>query len=196
MPRIRERPFSRQEKQIAIAAEGIVTEIVLSVYQGVSYDNEGSITDNLFYDKNGNLIEEKPIYFNNITIGFGSNLNEIADNKLQIYTLNSSTYKYNGGNGDETNEKSLGLVWYNKTESNEYIGFSDGIYDPSYDEINYLKNSYADSRLTKNIGKSSIANDELSLTLAANIEESEPFMTSAYEALTTKLSSILQALGR
>lgn len=187
---------SRQEKQIAIAAEGIVTEIVLSIYQGVSYENEGSITDNLFYDKNGNLIEEKPIYFNNIIIGFGSNLNEIADNKLQIYTLNSSTYKYNGGNGDETNEKSLGLVWYNKTESNEYIGFSDGIYDPSYDEINYLKNSYADSRLTKNIGKSSIANDELSLTLAANIEESEPFMTSAYEALTTKLSSILQALGR
>lgn len=186
---------SRQEKQIAIAAEGIVTEIVLSVYQGVSYNNEGSATDNLFYDKNGNLIEEKPIYFNNITIGFGSNLNEIADNKLQIYTLNSATYKYNGGNGDETNDKSLGLVWYNKTDSNEYIGFSDGIYDPSYDEINYLKNSYADSRLTKNIGKSSVANDELSLTLAANIEESEPFMTSAYEALTTKLSSVLQALG-
>ena len=187
---------SRQEKQVAIAAEGIVTEIVLSVYQGVSYDNEGSITDNLFYDKDGNLIEEKPIYFNNITIGFGSNLNEIADNKLQIYTLNSATYKYNGGNGDETNEKKLGLVWYNKTESNEYVGFSDGIYDPSYDEINYLKNSYADSRLTKNIGKSSVANDELSLTLAANIEESESFMTSTYEALTTKLSSILQALGR
>ena len=186
---------SRQEKQIAIAAEGIVTEIVLSVYQGVSYNNEGSATDNLFYDKNGNLIEEKPIYFNNITIGFGSNLNEIADNKLQIYTLNSATYKYNGGNGDETNDKSLGLVWYNKTDLNEYIGFSDGIYDPTYDEIDYLKNSYADSRLTKNIGKSSVANDELSLTLAANIEESEPFMTSAYEALTTKLSSVLQALG-
>jgi hypothetical protein len=85
----------------------------------------------------------------------------------------------------------MGLVWYNKTDSNEYVGFSDGVYDPTYDEMEYLRESYADSRLVKNIDKTTIADDELSLTLAANIEESEPLMTAAYEALTTKLSSVL-----
>lgn len=187
---------SRQEKQVAIASQGIVTEIVLSVYQGVKYDDEGESTSNLFYNKDDALIDLSPIYFKNISIGFGSNLTDIEDNSLKIYTLDSTTYKYNGGNGDETNDKRMGLIWYNKTENDEYVGFSDGINQPDYDEIAYLKESYADSRLTKNAGKTSVADDELSLTLAANIQESEPLMTRAYEALTTDLASVLQALGR
>jgi hypothetical protein len=39
------------------------------------------------------------------------------------------------------------LLWYNKDENNTYIGFSDGIYDPNYDEIQYLKDTEQDSRL-------------------------------------------------
>jgi hypothetical protein len=132
-----------------------------------------------------------PIYFKNISVGFGSNLTEIEDNTLKIYTTDSTTYKYCDGNGDETNNKHLGLVWYNKDELDGYVGFSDGIVDPDYDEIQYLKASYADTRLTRNANKGTIANDELSLTLAANIEDSEPYMQNVYKALTTDLSTEL-----
>ena len=191
---------SRQDKQFAIAEQGIVTEIILSVYQGVRYDDNNNAIDNSFYMKDGTLLfnsgTDYPIHFKNICIGFGSNLTEIEDKTLKIYTTDSTTYKWNNGAGDETNDKHLGLVWYNKDELDGYVGFSDGIYDPSYDEIQYLKASYADSRLTRNANKGNIANDELSLTLAANIEDSEPYMQNVYKALTTDLAAELQALGR
>ncbi len=187
---------SRQEKQVAIATKGIIDEIVLSIYQGITFADDGSIIPNEFYDKDNIKIGELPIDFSNLTIGFGSNLTNIDNNTLKFYTLDSATYKYNGGNGDETNTKRLGLIWYNKNDLDGYTGYSDGIYDPSYDEIEYLKFAHTDSRLTRHSGKSTVANDELSLTLAANIEESEPYMTSVYKALTTDLSSELQALGR
>lgn len=187
---------SRQEKQIAIATQGIIDEIVLSIYQGVQFDDNGVETPNRFLDKDDNEIGLNAIQFKNLSIGFGSNLTEIEDNSLKFYTLDSATYKYNGGSGDETNDKRLGLVWYNKNELDGYVGYSDGVYDPNYDEIKYLQFAHTDSRLTRNSGKSTIADDELSLTLAANIEESEPYMTGVYKALTTDLSSELQALGR
>ena len=187
---------SYQQKQIAIGFDGIIDEIVLSIYQGVSFDDEGNEVPNLFFDKDNIEIEELPINFKNLIVGFGSNLSSIEDNSLKFYTPDSTTYKYHNGNGDETNDKHFGLIWYNKNENNGYVGYSDGVYDPDYDEIQYLKFAHTDSRLTRNIGKTTIANDELSLTLAANIEESQPYMQNIYEALTTSLSSELQALGR
>lgn len=187
---------SYQQKQIAIGFDGIIDEIVLSIYQGVSFDDEGNEIPNLFYDKDNIEIEELPINFKNLIVGFGSNLSAIEDNSLKFYTPDSTTYKYHNGNGDETNDKRFGLIWYNKNENNGYVGYSDGVYDPNYDEIQYLKFAHTDSRLTRNIGKTTVGNDELSLTLAANIEESQPYMQNIYEALTTSLSSELQALGR
>lgn len=187
---------SYQQKQIAIGFDGIIDEIVLSIYQGVSFDDKGNEVPNLFFDKDNIEIEELPINFKNLIVGFGSNLSSIEDNSLKFYTPDSTTYKYHNGNGDETNDKRFGLIWYNKNENNGYVGYSDGVYDPDYDEIQYLKFAHTDSRLTRNIGKTTIANDELSLTLAANIEESQPYMQDIYEALTTSLSSELQALGR
>lgn len=187
---------SRQEKQVAIATDGIIDEIVLSIYQGVKFEDDGKVIPNEFLDKDGLKIGQYPIHFKNLKIGFGSNLTDIENNSLKFYTLNSTTYKYNGGNGDETNNKSFGLIWYNKNELDGYTGYSDGIYDPNYDEINYLKFAHTDSRLTRNSGKGTIANDELSLTLAANVEETEPLMSDTYKLLTTDLSSELQALGR
>jgi hypothetical protein len=47
-------------------------------------------------------------------------------------------YNYNAGMGTHLNKKQLGFVWFNKNENDEYIGFSDGKYNPSYDEIEYM----------------------------------------------------------
>lgn len=187
---------SFQQKQIAIGFDGIIDEMVLSIYQGITFDDEGNAIPNEFYDKDNIKIPELPIRFSDLTIGFGSNLSSIEDNSLKFYTPDSTTYVYHNGEGDSSNNKRLGLIWYNKNENNGYVGYSDGVYDPNYDEIQYLKFAHTDSRLTRNIGKATIGNDELSLTLAANIEDSQPYMESVYEALTTSLSTELQSLGR
>lgn len=187
---------SFQQKQIAIGFDGIIDEMVLSIYQGVTFDDEGNAIPNEFYDKDNIKIPELPIRFSDLTVGFGSNLSSIEDNSLKFYTPDSTTYVYHNGEGDSSNDKRLGLIWYNKNENNGYVGYSDGVYDPNYDEIQYLKFAHTDNRLTRNIGKATTGNDELSLTLAANIEDSQPYMESVYEALTTSLSTELQSLGR
>ena len=193
---------SRQSKQFVMAMEsGIVTEIILSIYQGTQFDvsSDGKTlmsTTNLFKDYSGNRVDNKQIHFKNIAVGFGSDLTQIEDNKLQIYTLSSPTYHYNDGVGDETNIKQMGLVWYNKTDDNRYTGFSDGYEDLAYDELQYLKEKWADIRLINQKNKGNLPTNETSLALAANIEEAEPIMTKIYSMLTTDLSQVLQAIGR
>jgi hypothetical protein len=87
-------------------------------------------------------------------LGFGSDLAMLEDNSLKLYTPDLPFYDYNGSFGSSANHKRLGLIWCNKTETNEYIGFSDGIVDIDddgnivpYDEIEYLKASNFDERL-------------------------------------------------
>ncbi len=196
---------SHQEKQITIASEGIVREMALYIYQISNFDDVNPYGDiirneNPFMLKDGSRLSgsygENPIWFKNIVIGFGSDLTTIENNSLHLYTTSSSTYHYNEGVGDESNDKYMGFIWYNKTEDNKYIGFSDGLKDNNYDEIEYNKVSYADSRLVAQKAQSNISTDELSLELAANYAESEIYYTKAYEALTTDLSSVFQSLGR
>lgn len=201
---------SHQAKQITIASEGIVMEMILYIYQISNFDvsPEGVFTrsENAFMlkdgtrlpgaDANGNPIIDNAINFKNITIGFGSDLTKVENNSLHLYTTSSNTYHYNEGVGDESNDKYMGFIWYNKAEDNKYIGFSDGLKDNDYDEIEYNKVSYADSRLMAQKTQGNISTDELSLELAANYAESEIYYQKAYEALTTDLSSVFQSLGR
>lgn len=188
--------YTPQEKTILLESTGIVTEIILSVYEGSYIDDNGWEVASQFIDDNNKVIGNKEIWIKNITIGFGSDLINIEDNSLKLYTTNSNTYVYNEGNGSEENNKQLGLVWYNKTENNEYVGFSDGVFDLNYDEIEYRKESYADARLMAQKGKAGVATDEESLTLAANIDEASPMMIDTYTALTTDLAQVLLALKR
>jgi hypothetical protein len=114
-------------------------------------------------------------------ISVGSDLTKIDDNTFKIYT--SSDLDYNSDTGlISDNEKEIGLLWYNKDEEGRYLGFSDGYSDntfnqgsspikksngeawTSYDELEYLKLSKADARLTMHIGKD-IPTDETGLTL-------------------------------
>lgn len=188
--------YSPQEKTISISSTGIVTEIILSAYEGSYIDEQGSEIASEFINDNNEIIGNEKIWIKDITIGFGSNLIEIEDNSLKLYTNNSNTYVYNEGNGSEENDKQLGLIWYNKTENNEYVGFSDGVFDLNYDEIEYRKESYADARLMAQKGKAGVATDEESLTLAANIDEVSSMMIDTYTVLTTDLAQVLLALKR
>lgn len=185
---------SRQSKKVLVAPGGIVTEVILSVYQGLTFDvRDGQMTegDNKFISRDGTPIGQYDINFKNIAVGFGSDLTQITDDSLQIYTVDSSTYHYANGVGDSTNDKRIGLVWYNKTDADHYVGFSDGVIDVKnnnivqYDEIDYMKQNEEYLRLEAHMGHTGIPNDTISLGHAADITESENHMINAYKALTS-----------
>lgn len=185
---------SRQSKKVLVAPGGIVTEVILSVYQGLTFDvRDGQMTegDNKFISRDGTPIGQYDINFKNIAVGFGSDLTQITDDSLQIYTVDSSTYHYANGVGDSTNDKRIGLVWYNKTDADHYVGFSDGVIDVKnndivqYDEIDYMKQNEEYLRLEAHMGHTGIPNDTISLGHAADITESESHMINAYKALTS-----------
>lgn len=202
---------SRQAKRITIASEGIVTEMALSIYQGQIFEKETDFELNtpnsnpfIYKDEEEPFVGvdgENPIHFKNVTLGFGTDLTTVEDNSLKIYTTSSATYQYNEGEGANLT-KDFGLVWYNKTEDDQYIGFSDGVINvnngivQNYDEIEYNKLSFADARLLAQKAKSNVPTDELGLSLAANIAESETYYTQAYKALTTDLAQVLSSMGR
>lgn len=98
---------------------------------------------------------------------------------------------YNETNATD-NSREMGLIWYNKDEDNTYIGFSDGIYDPTYDEIDYLDESKVDSRLMSQMGKD-IPDDKNALEISADLEDAQPIFKNLRNALTRDLRNNLYA---
>ena len=117
--------------------EGFIKGIKISLCQGNNFKNQNgnSITYPIDAKTEEIIYPQLPhIQINDLQLGFGSNVTGISDNVIQIYSPNSLDYKYYLHN-DATNKKKIGLVWYNKNEVDKYLGFSDGYYDPDYDEI-------------------------------------------------------------
>ncbi len=148
-----------------------------------------------YYDANKNEIGLNPInsikdniFADNIYISLGSNIVNIADNTLQLYTQDS--LEYNSMDGDNT--KNISILWYNKDENNRYLGFSDGIYDPNYDEITYIKLANESNRLAVQAAKGTVPDDVNALTLAADIEEAQPYITNIQSLITKDLNGVLK----
>ncbi len=175
--------FSPQAKTFNIATVGIIEGIELSLYQN------GDFKDRLTGPISPNPLTPD-IIVNNIQVGFGSDITETDDNVVKIYTENGLTYKYHNAT-DNTNLKKLGLLWYNKDDNNTYVGFSDGIYSPEYDELEYIKLSRMDTRLLAQKGRDGIPTDKDSLNLAANIEEATPLIIKARDIINQDLNRIL-----
>jgi hypothetical protein len=77
----------------------------------------------------------------NLYLSFGSDIANIDDNLVKLYT--NEPFEFDRlDNNESTNTKGIGLLWYNKNDNGQYVGFSDGIYDKDYDEIEYLKLSF------------------------------------------------------
>jgi hypothetical protein len=55
-------------------------------------------------------------------MNIGSDIEKISDNTVKIYadSLNE-TYLY-----DKGDKKTIGFIWYNKTDDNEFVGITDG----------------------------------------------------------------------
>ena len=177
--------------------EGYIKGIKISLNQG-----------NNFKDQNSNIITyprdpetEETIYpqishiqINDLQLGFGSNVTGISDNVVQIYSPNSLDYKYYL-HSVATNNKKIGLVWYNKNEFDKYLGFSDGYYDSDYDEIKYLEIAKTDSRLIDQSQKENIPSDKCGLWLAADIAELDTLINKTGALITSDLNTQLDKLN-
>ena len=187
--------YSTQAKKVDIVSTGVIAEMVLWLYQSINGDGEGR----RFIDKSGNDIpvhkladgtELSNILVKNIEIGFGSDIEKVTDNTLEIFTSSSPYYVYQDST-EVNNRKEIELLWYNKTDENKYIGFSDGLFDLNYDEIQYLKASNQDARLCAQIGRNDIPSDESGLKLAADLKDAKPIMLKARDALTQDVADVL-----
>ena len=189
--------YSHQEKKINIASSGTIAAMALYLYQTKPPADQENPQP--FKDNRGNLIPvnkySNDIFVKNISIGFGSDIASIPDNTVEIYTKDSLSYVYENATA-QTNEKDIELLWYNKDDNNNYIGFEDGIYAPTYDEIEYLKASHQDSRLVAQVGRTGIPSDKDGLKLAADIQEARPILIQTREKLTVDLKAVLQGLLR
>lgn len=93
---------------------------------------------------------------------------------------------------ESVNTKGIGLLWYNKNEAGQYLGYSDGIVDRAYDEIAYLQLSEHDSRLLAQQGKD-VPLDESGLDLSADIVEAEKLLKKLTTSITQDLYQMLWA---
>lgn len=177
--------------------EGFIKGIKISLCQGNNFKNQNgnSITYPIDAKTEEIIYPQLPhIQINDLQLGFGSNVTGISDNVVQIYSPNSLDYKYYLHN-DASNKKKIGLVWYNKNEFDKYLGFSDGYYDPDYDEIEYLKIAKTDSRLIDQSQQENIPSDKCGLWLAADIKELEILIDKAGKLITSDLNTQLNTLN-
>jgi hypothetical protein len=138
-----------QEKTFDISNLGAIHTMSLYLYQENDFtyygdDRQLQVVPVVDYDN---------ILVKNLYLSFGSNIENIPDNTLKIYSENVLTFDSKAAD-ISYNTKNINLLWYNKDESNKYIGFTDGIVDRDiegniiqYDEIEYMNNTKADARL-------------------------------------------------
>ena len=123
---------STQSKTFDLSALGMVDKMTLYFYQNNDfsyYDREIQQILSVDYDED---ISTDNLLLSNVVVSFGSDLSVINDNTLAIYSKDNLSY--NSTVDPATNEKEIGILWYNKTEDNQYVGFGDGLVDYQVDD--------------------------------------------------------------
>lgn len=184
--------YSTQAIKFSIANIGTIDTISLYFYQK---NNFTYLTDEGVQKYLPVLRKEDPDYSNlllkNVYLSFGSDIANIDDNTVKLYT--NEPLEYDRLADDEsTNTKGIGLLWYNKNDAGQYLGYSDGIVDKKYDEIAYLELSEKDSRLLAQQGKD-VPLDESGLDLSADIVEAEKLLKKLKNSITQDLYQMLWA---
>lgn len=154
---------SSQEAKFGFDTNEQIAALSLYLYQ----ENDFYYTDDSGISKLLPVNLTNNIEVSNIMIGLGTDLINVEDNKVVIYTEDDLVYN----NANTENEKSISIVWYNKDENNKYIGFSDGIVDDKYDEKEYSKKLSNHERIAAQASKLDIPNDYAVYELTARMNE-------------------------
>jgi hypothetical protein len=151
------------------------------------YYNDAGVLENYKPAKIGDT-EISDIKVKNVVFGFGAEVSNLPKGGVKVYTNDSTNFR---SDDNEDDNRTLRLQWYNSSENNEYIGFSDGVYDPDYNEENYLSAAAANTRLLAR--RSEIySDDELSLSLLADGYDIYNAANSAKQLIDKNLPELLR----
>lgn len=114
--------YTSQAAKFDITNVGKLSSIQLLFYQDGNFQHttKSLIPENVPVGEFNNLL------IKNVKVGFGTDVMNIADETVKIFTTDDLRY-----DNDETNtihnHKALKLAWYNKDENGQYLGFNDGL---------------------------------------------------------------------
>lgn len=118
--------YYTQEQAYSIKLTAAIEKIAVKFYQTDDFKYFGDEGETLLEAS----VDVPNILMKNLEMYFGYNVETVEDNTVKIFTSDSENYTIPKGNDEDTSyKKTLNLVWYNKSENNEYIGFSDGEFD-------------------------------------------------------------------
>lgn len=182
---------TKQQKAFTISRTDLLKTLEIYLYQ-----------DNNFQQiKNGKKEYIKPSMMPNIivtslSLGFGTNIINIEDNVLELYTLDE--LEYTDIEDAEENTKRIGFAWYNKDKQNTYLGFTDGIYDSTYDEIDYINKKQISSRLEAEVEKykKDIPQTTKGIEISADLTDIENAAKSLLSIVDSSLPNLLRRVYR
>lgn len=123
--------YLKQSKAFDISTLDNLSKIRVALYQQKNFEYyDESKGENARYPIDG--VAPNNIFVKDIIITLGQDVKTIPDNQFRISVVDG-ILEYAG-----SQNKDIRSTWYNKTEDNEFIGFSDGVVDTSYDEDAYM----------------------------------------------------------
>lgn len=110
--------FSNQAKKINIKGFKKFDSISLYFYQNKDFKNISGGD----YNSSAN-----DLFVKNIRVGLGTDLIDVPDNTVKLISLDEPNYKTMSQATEYKDETTLQFLWFNKSDKNKYVGFSDGI---------------------------------------------------------------------
>lgn len=206
--------YLTQSKKFDISTLGNISKIILVLYQKDNFR---------YYNEEQNLVKLSPQYtmldkilrkpdnilVQNICIQFGKDIMTIADNtfELSVPGGESTKMQYDKySENEDINTKTIYATWYNKTDDNEFIGFSDGVVDSKtnedpddQDRVEYDEDTYMQEYETQMAGASlgavnGIPRLKESLQIYANAQAIEKEFKTIYVRAGTDIKTTLTNL--
>ena len=130
-------PFS-QEMIFHYNIDKDFSKLKIFLYQSNSFkywDGSNELQRVPFTIENAPISNTDNIFVSNAIVYFAYDVESVANNTVKIFTANEASY-----DSQANQNKDISMIWYNKTESNKYIGFTDGVFDVSAKrKVGYIK---------------------------------------------------------
>ena len=177
--------YTTQAAKFDITNVGKISNISLTFYQDGNFmhTTHSTTSEPVISGEINNIL------IKNIQVGFGSDLMNVADETVKLFTPDSLVFD----NNSTVNSKQLKFAWYNKDENGKYIGFEDGMVDgviKFIDEDEYLQVEGANERLRAQRNYD-IPMDEAGLGLAADTRTIKDILLSVSKSLSVDLFDLL-----
>lgn len=124
--------YTQQAAKFDIKSVGTINTIVVFWYQDGNFKHITHSDEEQYVESYAPNILAK-----NITIGFGSNVINVADDTIKLFSLDEE--QYNGDDSDSERLRELKVAWYNKNDLGQSINFNDAAVSEEITDDNIIK---------------------------------------------------------